>query len=180
MKKIMFNDKYGLTDAVMEGIKVVTRRIAFDGEIKVPNAGFISEGKDKCRLFLCDGGRIVAKSNYAVGEVVAIAQRYCDILHCAEVPNGEEKGWGNKMFVKAGLMPHHIEIICIWAERLQDISDIDCMREGITRSGSGKKFLPGGYDTPREAFADLIDKTCGKGTWQSNPWVFAYSFKLID
>ena len=30
------------------------------------------------------------------------------------------------------------------------------------------------------AFAALIDKVSGKGTWKKNPWVFAYSFELID
>lgn len=36
------------------------------------------------------------------------------------------------------------------------------------------------YYTPREAFADLIDKVLGKGIWLNNPYVFCYSFKLID
>lgn len=29
------------------------------------------------------------------------------------------------------------------------------------------------------AFAALIDKVSGNGTWERNPWVFAYTFKLI-
>lgn len=37
----------------------------------------------------------------------------------------------NKMFVRAELMPHIIEITDIKAERLQDISDEDCRKEGI-------------------------------------------------
>lgn len=37
----------------------------------------------------------------------------------------------NKMFVRADLMPHVIEITDIKAERLQDISDEDCLKEGI-------------------------------------------------
>lgn len=32
----------------------------------------------------------------------------------------------------------------------------------------------------REAFASLIDKISGKGTWESNPWMVAYSFELVD
>lgn len=35
------------------------------------------------------------------------------------------------------------------------------------------------FDTPREAFAALIDRTSGKGTWQSNPFVFVYEYKLV-
>ncbi len=32
--------------------------------------------------------------------------------------------------------------------------------------------------TLEEAFANLIDRVSGKGTWESNPWVFAYTFEL--
>ena len=33
--------------------------------------------------------------------------------------------------------------------------------------------------TPREAYAALIDKISGKGTWASNPYVFVYEFELV-
>lgn len=32
----------------------------------------------------------------------------------------------------------------------------------------------------REAYAALTDKVSGKGTWESNPWVFVYDFELAD
>lgn len=35
------------------------------------------------------------------------------------------------------------------------------------------------FDTPRVAFAVLIDRTSGKGTWRSNPFVFVYEYTLI-
>ena len=35
------------------------------------------------------------------------------------------------------------------------------------------------YHTPREAYAVLIDKVSGKGTWDKNPWVWAYDFELV-
>ena len=102
------------------------------------------------------------------------------------------------MFVRADLMPHQIRITGIKCERLQDISDADCLKEGIFVNeyfGNGKKchhygfdgffngtegwFARGWFDTPREAFAELIDKVSGKGTWKSNPWVVAYEFELV-
>lgn len=33
--------------------------------------------------------------------------------------------------------------------------------------------------TPREAFAALIDKVSGRGTWESNPYVVVYGFELV-
>ena len=35
------------------------------------------------------------------------------------------------------------------------------------------------YSTPQYAYAALIDKVSGKGTWKSNPWVFVYEFELV-
>ena len=36
------------------------------------------------------------------------------------------------------------------------------------------------FDTPREAYAALIDKVSGRGTWLANPWVFVYEFELVQ
>ena len=36
-----------------------------------------------------------------------------------------------------------------------------------------------GHLTPITAFAALIDRISGKGTWKSNPWVFVYEFELV-
>lgn len=89
-------------------------------------------------------------------------------------------------------MPHHIEITDIKVERLQDISDEDCLREGIMKGEFMNTWDTFYYDewgdvpnhitfkTAREAFAALIDKVSGKGTWNSSPWVFVYEFKLIN
>ena len=92
------------------------------------------------------------------------------------------------MFVRADLMPHRIRITDIKVERLQDISEEDCLREGVEKWMDG--YIVTGimenrgrnnvcFDTPREAFAALIDSISGKGTWNSNPWVFAYTFELV-
>lgn len=198
-KKIMFNDKYGLTQAVLYGRKTMTRRISED---QIRNSIFCKSGYESIHGY-------EIKPKYKVGEVVAIAQSYTDVdrfhrkgknadyLEYLDSILPELKlypGWGNKMFAKADLMPHHIEITGIKVERLQDISDEDCLKEGIYRldsaNGNGgiaysfvgasdKKHI-GLYNTPRDAFEVLIDKVSGKGVFQSNPYVFVYEFKLID
>lgn len=205
MQKIMFNDKYGLTQAVLEGRKTMTRRIAFSGDVKSPIYGFLTEGTDAGKLVLCDKGFIVAKSSYRFGEVVAIAQQYCEIMpYLADSfykPAGgfmeEKPGYHNKMYVRADLMPHQIRITNVRVERLRDISDEDCLREGIYKDNPRHGFYFNGYafelsqdqdgdilasrwfKTPREAFAALIDKISGKGTWESNPYEFVYEFELV-
>lgn len=202
-KKIMFNDKYGLTQAVLDGRKTMTRRIIkLDklGEYNFDNALKQEWGRKSIEAYINNYAR------YKVGEVIAIAQSYETVFHSGNCPNDffvdsstiNKKycgaGFKNKMFVKADLMPHHIEITGIKVERLQEISDEDCLKEGIYRldsaNGNGgiaysfvgasdKKHI-GLYNTPRDAFEVLIDKVSGKGTWESNPFVFVYEFKLID
>ena len=185
MKKIMFNDKYGLTQAVLDGRKTITRRA-------------VPEELLECIIWYAQGDeadliyRLIANSTYRVGEVVAIAQSYRDVyLNSGSIYKigllGRTAGWTNKMFVCADDMPHHIKITNIRVERLRDISDEDCLKEGIYLSQEefGKpstyafndEYL---YMNPRSAFMVLIDKVSGKGTWQSNPLVWVYEFELVD
>ena len=156
MQKIMFNETYGLQQAVFDRLKPITRREPYFGEISKPNSWFYAEGKDKGRLALCDGERVVKKSRYRVGEVVAVAQSYQQISENL-FGNDEQwrlgfqygvmdahskdfrdiKGWTNKMYVKGELMPHQILITDIKAERLQDISNEDCLKEGVYKDEDG-------------------------------------------
>lgn len=190
MKKIMFNDQYGLTEAVLDGRKTQTRRIAYEKPFKhIRSCGFCTEGKDKGKLAINDGNEIVAKSTYKIGEVVAVAQRYSDIPFNNKMP-GLSIGWLNKMFVKSSLMPHQIKITDIRCERLHYISTDDCMKEGIfcshidgiddaysydaTNDDFTKKWW---YRTPIEAYKMLSCKL--HLNWDSNPLVFVYDFKLV-
>ena len=172
MKKIMFNDKFLLAKAVLGGTKTMTRRV-IKKEIPIGNW---QETEKMLR--------------YKVGEVVAIAQCYLDIKKTQFDKLGHDvAGNTNKMFVKADLMPHHIRITDVKVERLQDITDEDCLKEGIIHltalgiGGYGYITADGECcmcDTPREAFAELINNICGKGTWERNPLVEAYTFEKVD
>lgn len=206
----MFNDKYGLTQAVLEGRKTQTRRLL---TLTLHEGDLHEDLKEVCpdKVFRCVNrwmfeykGKVydIPTQNYpkySVGEIVAIAQSYKDIFSAfSQHPNQQlnisvknptdTAGWTNKMFVKPELMPHQIRITNVRIERLQDISDEDCLAEGIIKWDAGQKDVPfysyknakkNDFDTPREAYAALIDKVSGKGTWNSNPYVFVYDFELV-
>lgn len=196
----MFNDRYGLTQAVIEGRKTMTRRLinlnsTSDVQVRI-FAGYV-------QIIGRSGNVCVEKKlSYKVGEIVAVAQRYEDVeelsyllrdpfseTYFEEVNIGDEPGYRNKMFVKSELMPHQIRITGIRCVRLQDISDEDCMKEGIREDsfpienpyyfGDAKEGGLVHFGTPREAFAMLIDKVSGRGTWGLNPWVVVYEFELV-
>ena len=169
MQKIMLNDRYGLTQAVLEGRKTVTRRIIsaktiehiledfkqeyFEGTLDVLESDkeyieqyFLIEYRGKC---------------FRRGDIIAVAQSYKDagieqsmeITHTKWVKSiqkyraprtlkftkncaKDDFAWENKMYVKADLMPHQICITNVRIERLQDISDENCLLEGIVASNN--------------------------------------------
>ena len=221
----MFNDRFGLTQAVLDGRKTQTRRNftltlhkkADKGNelIEVsPSKVFFEDGKWK--FVYDDYVFLLPKENYPkyrVGEVVAVAQSYETISNAISKTESKEKatfyctvmkacfpdaiihkdkeeiaGWYNKMFARGDLMPHQIRITDVRIEKLQDISDDDCLKEGVIKWDAGQKDIPFfcypnsakcDYDTPQEAFANLINKVSRKGTFESNPYVWVYDFELI-
>jgi hypothetical protein len=213
MKKIMFNDRYGLTQAVIEGRKTMTRRLEFDDEVQTRITDCDSYHYDDGYLVFGTQGveTIRVKTRYKVGEEVAVAQSYmdagllpqmgieiCSIDHFGNMYFKRaisSEGWNNKLFVKSDLMPHRILITGVRCERLQDISDEDCLAEGIykdecqtffngyafeiTKGQNGCVMAKRWYPTSRKAFASLIDKVSGRGTWQRNPRVVVYKSELV-
>lgn len=213
----MFNDKYGLTDAVLKRLKLMTRRICKEYATKQP---ILSRDVESFRFYpdeniveflMKDGTTKVSVPPYKNNEVVAVAQSYKD-LKLSYIPHIDEpdfktctkhapqwgnprgmKGWNNKMFVRADLMPHQIQITDFNIERLQDISEEDCLKEGVTFDSTywimGYKVenLWNKYDrqshfrSARAAYAALINRpgVGHKGLWEENPYNFAYTFKLI-
>lgn len=186
----MFNDKFLLTQAVLRGEKTQTRRIVKEGT----SLGNFEE--------------TMKHAPYKVGEIVAVAQSYKAIYDELEEKDGNcvanewwcdawdiargniyiSAGYTNKMFVKAELMPHKIKTTNVRIERLQDISNDDGFHEGIIKGEFMNTLDECGFNmdgyyctasTARKAFAKLIDKVSGKGTWESNPYVWVYDFELV-
>ena len=205
MKKIMFNEPYGLQQATFDGSKTMTRRIVPDVILNyVPiyqqqyyEATLSTISVEDAIINMVGPEKMFQRYVYQVGEVVAIAQQYSQIISAITprfAPHAKdwmrsEKGWSNRMVVKAEHMPHYIKIKSRRLEHLQDISDEDCLREGIYEHLKGVQYgfrsfigYCGQYPfaTPRAAFAALIDKTSRKGTWDRNPFVFVYEYERID
>lgn len=208
----MFNDHYGLTQAVLNGEKTMTRRIIPPKVVKYALDVYRHDYYNASHDWLNDkealeGWLLVEKkSRYVCGEIVAVAQSYKSIFEESlnyALPRYhwlddhlDERGFTNKMFVKASEMPHRIQITDVRIERLKSISDDDCLKEGIICEifddgtplcykvaglyENAKSLLLKSYASPRTAFIALIDKLNRgrKGLWESNPWVVVYEFML--
>lgn len=207
MKKIMFNDRWGLTQAVLDGRKTVTRRVIPQSVLDSVDQFRVDYYNDTFDALTFKDGieqMLYVERNlkipFHIQDEVAIAQSYKTVIQETFDKGGEfkgscsifkSKGLDNKMFVRAEMMPHRIKITGLRVEQLQDITDEDCIKEGVMHyddvfgigymiaDPNNNNYRRHCYTTARKAFADLIDKTCGKGTWNSNPWVLRYEFELI-
>ena len=210
MKKIMFNDRYGLTQAVLDGRKTQTRRVI--PQVSLKKVKLFQEEYYDATFDMLEGVELlthyfltekIGRLPYQIGEVVAVAQSYKDLGYSpialnrspkdwrtvSEPPTlGKSKGWNNKMFIRAEACKHQIRITDVRVERLQDISDEDCLNEGVVKdtcktyfNGYTVKFSLDQYNNilSSEWFAHLINKVSGKGTWESNPYVWVYDFELV-
>lgn len=198
----MFNENYGLESASIEGWKQRTCRIpklTDEDKEYLDTATFFDWNIRKDNI-------LKHYAKYKVGDVVAIAQSYSFITrnmksddyvsprYSAFLSKGPhlqaDGGWDNKMYVRADFMPYRIRITDVRLEHLQDITDGDCLKEGIkmdldTAGMCAMYYFIGCkpseiYTNPRSAFAALINKTCGKNTWKDNPYVIVYWYKRED
>ncbi|WP_442610252.1 hypothetical protein, partial [Porphyromonas endodontalis] len=185
---MMFNDLFCLTEEVIEERKLQTRRIEKGLEL-LSESNHKFDGEKIVLDFEASDEPIIIRPRYKVGESVAVAQSYnsAGISPTHKIYNDKKgqyenacdtAGWTNKMFVQPELMPHKIKITKVRLERLQDISEEDCIKEGIIKfvdrfdgyfgfyENKRGKF-PHLFESESSAFACLIDRVSGKGTWAS-------------
>lgn len=213
MKGICFIEP--LHDKTVKKIKVQTRRIVNPQPLEIVCSTIIDnnllfEARDE------NDALVFIKPRYKVGDILYLKEpykkwtrglsegRHTSILYkygeetpCNKVGvdgSSYYTDWKNKLFMPAYAARHFIKITGVRAERLQDITEEDCRREGIldvefypdegfplsighTHYDDGKSVL---YTTRKKAYSALIDKINGKGTWNSNPFVWVYDYKLIE
>jgi len=80
-----------------------------------------------------------------------------------------KSGWKPSIFMPRWASRITLEITDVRVERLNDISDDDCEKEGL-------KKLQGGV---RIAYKTLWESINGSGSWDLNPWVWVVEFKKL-
>lgn len=170
MRGICF--KESMFNAVINGRKTVTRRMA-----------------DRYKV----GEILYLKEPYFVNENGSIDYKFDNKV--------KHEKWENKLFMPERYARHFIRIIDKRQEKLQEITEEECFKEGIVmeyldfnifctpeielskitelldlyRNGVDGES----YFTPKGAFAALIDRINGIGTWDKNPVVTRYEFELL-
>lgn len=84
-----------------------------------------------------------------------------------------DMGWKSSIHMPRWASRINLEITDVRVEKLQDISDVDAIAEGIQADFLEHIHGPAGY-------RDLWESINGQGSWDKNPWVWVIEFKRID
>ena len=174
MKGILF--KPDMIKAIVEGRKTQTRRLMklnFGFGWEPPQLG-IGDATFKHNLEVMH-----ITGRYQAGEVVYIKEAWCESYFgepiCYKLDGNESPGpkgfWRSPMFLPARAARYFIQITNVRPERLQEITEHDANLEGI---GALSMMQPA-----RMMYQRLWD-SINKQDWNSNPWVWVYSFKLVS
>ena len=193
-----------MVQAILEGRKTQTRRIIkfpddFDGERVYKNYPFGLKYGHK------DGTvrRLFPKWN--IGDNLWVREIWrkrqfpndnVEYFYKADMLEGKSPfKWMSSIFMPKEVCRIKLEILDIRAERLQDISEEDCIAEGILElaqsavqlAQNGRQFFdyskkPELFNdgvTAKESYKSLWQSINGKDSWSKNPWVWVMEFKKI-
>ncbi|WP_312814393.1 hypothetical protein [Brevundimonas sp.] len=102
------------------------------------------------------------------------------------IPKAAATGNVSPLFMPRWASRLTLLITDIRVERLQDISEADAIAEGAPQYSSSLKLardrafdasLKGYY---REGFSELWEAINGKGSWDTNPWVWTITFEVAQ
>lgn len=207
MQGIMFIED--LTIATMEGRKGMTRRV-IDPQPRGDLHGYSGNLNTKTgenRIFADFTCGTTSYPKYKVGEVLYIKEPWAEwfggrVIYQYDATDAEANDWqfhnvkwNNKQGMPARFARTFIRITGVNAERLQDITEEDAIREGVMPFGSGSgRWVC--YDKARcrraakmdgyafcgsacSSFSSLWDSLANPGQkWEDNPWVWVYDYEL--
>jgi hypothetical protein len=138
---------------------------------------------------------VSCKPKYQIGDICYLKENYAiagntthhHIYQSDYDPEARKNiKWKSKLMMPAVSARYKVQITGIRVERLQDISEYDAIQEGIVNHWFCTKYyqcyldVEGFYKQAIDSFRSLWYFINGNDSWNKNPWVFVYEFKLID
>lgn len=99
-------------------------------------------------------------------------EKYSFAAWADDLLEGKEGNWKPSIHMPRWVSRILLEITNVHVEQLQDISESDCLKEGV-----GSPIL---RDCKKPKFMQLWESINGTGSWNKNPWVWVVEFKIIQ
>jgi hypothetical protein len=162
-----------MAKAILEDRKTMTRRV-----VKPQPASWVQElsnwyqdGMPECPYGI-PGDRLWVRETFSARRTInGKIHNDMPVIYRADGGLADAScGWRPSIFMPRWASRITLEITDVRVERLQEITEEDCISEGL-------KLLQGGI---RSEFAVLWDSINGKTyPWASNPWVFVIAFRRL-
>lgn len=166
VRQLLFR-KY-LREANAQGLKDTTRRLIGAGNCELPNGGCFDNLDLESARGAEFGTIIRARYVFESGRV-----RVVSVL--PTVRKGDLFWVKDGRFGARAASSQTLEVIAVRARRVQDMTDDDAEHEGVALIPD--KFKRGSA-FPRSWFHRLWDDINGRGSWDSNPWVWVYRYRV--
>jgi hypothetical protein len=142
--------------------------------------------RDLCMIWKTGWCGCGSKEQYPKNHKVAYRATDTGIYIDDDQPNVLPLTWRSPIHMPRWASRITLEITDVRVQRVQEIGRdgrkaVDVLAEGITPeqiANEQKWFHPD--DSPALAFARLWEAVNGKGSWESNPWVWAITFKRVQ
>ncbi len=186
VKPILFSTP--MVQAILRGEKTQTRRI-----IK-PQPD--SRGLRTINVLFEDWHGKEVKPKYEIGDILWVRETFIPPLAYGTVNSYIYKAtqdldcfrgrWKPSIFMSKEACRIFLKLTNIRVERLNDISENDSLMEGIQAFTKDNSLFKHGLDGwewqsmpkyAKEAYKMLWEKINGKGSWDLNPFVWAYDFE---
>lgn len=181
-RPILFSGQ--MVNAILEGRKTQTRRIVKPQ----PSPADILAGD----IIYCGPMGVIQRCPYAreVNNRLWVRETFyeCvdnnDKIHYAangEPPTTERRHYKKRPSIFMPRLASRItlEITGVRVERLQDISEEDAIKEGVTIENDPAYIAAFGKDTAKLTYQILWESINGHGSWEKNPFVWVIEFKRI-
>ena len=201
-KPILFSTE--MVQAIFEGRKKKTRRLhGLDKINKNPNDWtFHNFSTDEKRTFAHFRKQennktksIFGISPYQIGDILWVRESFAKppiyafgVKYIYKAGFNESIcGWKPSIHMPKEAARIFLEVTNVRVERLRDISEDDAIAEGIERVSIApfvhrfKNYLCNNkFIGPKESFKTLWMKINGEDSWNANPWVWVYEFKVVE
>jgi hypothetical protein len=191
MKEIPILFSTPMVQAILKGRKTITRRVVKPQPEGIPcgicTSSFINN--DVGGFGFANGEKISAIIQCPFGkpgDLLWVRETFCPdpfgsdgFVYKADFSDPKILGWKPSIFMPKAAARIWLEVVSVKVELLQDISEEDAIKEGVSNADTFRGIGVNDDMANRYAFRQLWEIINGEGSWGLNPWVWVVEFKRI-